>query len=207
MKSLIGKTLLVVLGLVMVAAFICLLVAPLVISEEFVFDTDKVSNYSLEELRNHYLVIGTISATLTTILGLILGFFYYYHKLSVDKELLLDEKRHNVLASIHGELNTYDELVDRIFYKLVKSQRELDMVRDRIRKVYDRITTIIDEKAGLMEWESDTIRELIEVHKFVDNSKHLMDDKFSAIKGEAISIDKSRYDELLSRSIRICLKR
>ena len=164
----------------------------------------KITN--LNDLRNYYIVIGTISGTVTALIGVGLGFFYYFHKARVDKQQLQEYKRTRLLESLLSEINDYDVLVDKILNREFQNQNELQMLRGKIRRKFEMVYLIVEEKNGTLEFSRNSRIDLFDVNKYVDDSQLIMEKEYKEIKiSDELSECREEYTDKIIKSRRVCL--
>ena len=166
----------------------------------------KITKLGLDDLRNYYIIIGTISGTVTALIGVILGFFYYFHKARVDKQLLQDNKRTRILELLLSEISDYDVLVDKILNKEFKSHTELQILRGKIQRKFEMVYQLVDEKNGILNFSKNSKIDLFEVNKFVDKSQLIMEKNYDEITSGELNECRQEYVERLIQSRRVCLR-
>ena len=174
-------------------------------SSAFLYKSAIVSKLDITGLRNYYIIVGSISGTLTALSGIVLGFFYYFHKQKVDKEQLLQDKKSRLVESLLAEINEYDALVDKILNKEFQGQNELQMLRGKIRRKFEMVYLIIQEKNHVLGFSRNAQIELFDVNKYVDDSRIIMETGHSEIG--ALNLDECRatYIDKIISSRRVCL--
>lgn len=163
-----------------------------------------VSKFDITSLRNYYIIVGSISGSFTALSGVVLGFFYYFHKHKVDKEQLLQDKKSRLVESLLAEINEYDALVDKILNREFAGQNELQMLRGKIRRKFEIVYLIIEEKNHVLGFSKTAQIELFDVNKFVDDSRIIMEVEHAEIDESALDECRAKYIDKIISSRRVC---
>lgn len=164
-----------------------------------------VSKLDITGLRSYYIIVGSISGTFTALSGVVLGLFYYFHKQKVDREQLMQVKKSRLVETLLAEINEYDALVDKILNKEFQGQSELQMLRGKIRRKFEMVYLMIEEKNHVLGFSKNAQIELFDVNKYVDDSHIIMESGHNEI--DMLDLDECRakfIDKIIS-SRRVCL--
>ena len=164
-----------------------------------------VSELDITGLRNYYIMVGSISGTFTALSGVVLGLFYYFHKQKVDGEQLLQDKKSRMMERLLAEINEYDALVDKILNKEFKGQNELQMLRGKIRRKFEMVYLIIEEKNDVLGFSKNAQIELFDVNKYVDDSRIIMEAMHTEIGKPDLDGCRAEYIDKIISSRRVCL--
>ncbi len=165
-----------------------------------------VSKLDITGLRNYYIIVGSISGTFTALSGVLLGFFYYFHKHKVDEEQLLQGKKSRLVETLLTEINEYDALVDKILNREFDGQNELQLLRGRIRRKFEMVYLVIEEKNHVLGFSKNTQIELFDVNQFVDDSRIIMEIEHNEINESLLDECRAKYIDKIINSRRVCLE-
>jgi len=164
-----------------------------------------VSKLDITGLRNYYIIVGSISGTITALSGVVLGCFYYFHKHKVDTEQLLQDKKSRLVETLLAEINEYDALVDKILNREFDGQNELHLLRGKVRRKFEMVYLIIDEKNHVLGFSKNAQIELFDVNQFVDDSRIIMESEDGEIDESALDECRAKYIDKIINSRRVCL--
>ncbi len=160
-------------------------------------------HFNLDGARNYYTVLSSFIA----LLGIILGFLYYNHKLEIDKRAGEQEEKRQNLNYLIKELDKYDDLVDEIIHFRPSNPIELDRIREKISRSYEKITTMLMHKTKLFGFNDKDAQAILRVHSFVEQNAILMQKRFEDLtKIELLSV-KSSYVDLIQEARKACFEK
>ena len=161
----------------------------------------------LQTARNYYQILSSVLTILFSIVGLILGYFYYINKIETDANNAKRERIRKRLDSLIAELNEYDDLVNTIICLNVKDKDELKFIRNKINRSNEQISSQLEQGDTLFGLSKDEIKTIIRIHSFVEQNPFLMEvDYDELIKSDQslIWIIKNDYTERMQEARRIC---
>jgi len=97
----------------------------------------------LNTIKNYSIIIGVFFTSTTGIIGIVLGAFYYFHKLETDKRNDLEKVKGEQIAFLLGELSSYDEKVDTLLNKELADEEELSLLRNKILRGFESIVPLL----------------------------------------------------------------
>jgi hypothetical protein len=159
--------------------------------------------FSLDSARNYYTVLSSFVA----LLGIVLGFLYYIHKLGVDRKGAEQERKRQNLDYLIRELKTYDELVDEIIHFRFSNCDELEKIRGKISRSYETIILMLMHKTKLLGLNDNEAQTILRVHSFVEQNDILMKEQFDNLTKEKTLSVKSAYVDLFQEARKTCFEK
>lgn len=158
---------------------------------------------NLSEARNYY----SILSSFITLLGLLLGYVYYTHKLTTDKINADQERKRKRLDFLIVEINKYDDLVDEIICFHFSDSIQLMKIRQKILKNSESIESMLSLKERLFGFTDEEAMTILRVHSFVEKNDILMRSSFEDLDKEKLLSIRSQYIDLIREARRICLEK
>lgn len=162
------------------------------------------NSYNLSEKQKYFSIIGSFSVLFTSIIGLLLGSFYYFDKLKNDELNFKKEKSRQKLSLLLQELINFDELVDQVINKQFKNRKTLDYIRNKISRSFEIIEILITQNKEILDLSDNDINKILEVNSFVDKSQTIMHSKYSEIIKISLYEIKDIYIEKIKDAKRVC---
>lgn len=208
MLSKVSKTV-AILSLIVFLATVYLILNP------FIFHNIKAILYprhikDLQTARNYYQVLASVLGIFFTMIGLILGYFYYINKIETDANNAKRERIRKRLDSLIAALNEYDDLVNTIICLNVKDKDELKFIRNKINRSNEQISSQLEQGDTLFGLSKDEIKTIIRIHSFVEQNPFLMEDDYDELLNRDQSLIwmiKNNYTERMQEARKVCLSK
>lgn len=154
--------------------------------------------------RTYYQTLSSISGILFGMSGVILGCFYYFHKIETDKKIASRERQRKRVDTLIADLKTYDDLVCSVINKNFEKENELKLTRHRIIRIFDNISRQLEVGDALLQLKDDEIGIIMKVHSFVEKSPLLNGDLSKINDEESIWYLKDKYNALIHDAQKLC---
>jgi len=164
----------------------------------FPFNIEKYSG--INNFRDYYSIVTGVSA-------IILGLFYYFHKITVDKNFKNKELQRQRLSLLLNEINNFDNLVDQILNKQFKNDSELSFLRNKVSRSFEIIEILVKQNKNNLNLKQTDISIILEVNSFVDKSETIMRITYKDIVSMPLYETKDIYIEKIKDIKRICFER
>lgn len=201
MRTATGLLLIVAVSLALLVLYFY--IAPVYVRRDAIFYVHERSGLSLNDARNYYTVLSSFIA----LLGLALGFAYYFHKLKVDRANAEQERKRRHIDHLIKELDTYDDLVDEIISRRISSATELARTRGKLSRSYETVTTMLTHKTKLLGFSDEDAQAIFRVHSFVEQNRLLMQADFDDLKNADLSSVKSPYVDRIQEARTKCYEK
>lgn len=148
---------------------------------------------NLEDARNYYTIISSISTVLTGLGGIFLGYHYFTNKKVNDRANIIIE-----------QLNKYDESVDEILNLRIESQSILNQKRQKIERNFEIIECIIDNNTSLLNYSKKELKAILDVNAYVDKSDVIMRISYEELNRVDLGSTKTEYIGKIQEARKIC---
>lgn len=183
-----------------------LLFNPIYYSGLMVFIAPKYLK-NLEDSRNYFSSFQSIVTIIASILGLVLGYFYYANRKTIDRKIIVENRRKYFFEKLFSEINKYDQAILSILsdYNIGLS----DLIRNRIiiEQVWDIIESMIEPTVALLEFNDEEISTFLRINSFVEQTDIIMSLMPNAYTAVDLNQIKRPYLELIKEVRLLCLKK
>jgi hypothetical protein len=155
---------------------------------------------SLPEIKDYCAILTSVSAIL-------LGIFYYFHKLNTEDSHKKKEIRKQRLNLLLTELNTFDNHVDQLLNKQFKDDSTLSFLRNKISRSFEIIEILIKQNRKELTLSTKDIDTILEVNSFIDKSEIIMRIPYEDISQLSLYEIKDIYIEKIKDAKRLCFIR
>lgn len=160
--------------------------------------------FNLDDARNYYTALGSVIGSIIGISGVVLGFFYYFHRLNNDSSIARQEHRKRRLDVLLLEIYRYDSYVNKIVNLCIRDELDLKETRASIDRSYEYLLSILECQKDLLGFKDGEIRMILRVHSFVEQCPMIMNAHFEEFDYDKMYLNKDRYLELMRNALRIC---
>ncbi|WP_027369227.1 hypothetical protein [Desulfocurvibacter africanus] len=163
----------------LLAGFLLSIVIIYFIVHPFFFETFRkicVHNLSsLEDARNYYAVLASISSTAFSFFGLLLGYYYFVYRQRYDERKWMKEKYNNNVDALISLIDKIDDSVDELL-GLMDSKNQ-DAIRHKIRQSFEIASAILENYPGKGSLDNQPLFEAyIAFYSFVDKNVYIMEE-------------------------------
>jgi len=179
-----------------------------VLSPLYFLTPDKVLVHKINNLstaRNYYTVVSCAISAFIGIVGICLGFFYYFHKKEVDDSKSEADRRRARINLIIEQLNKFDDSVDEIVSKRVEDCKRLNYLRSKIERGPEIINALIDNRDKLnLGFSDEDIMTIVQVFSYVEKSDVINSMGFDELKVTELKYIKSDYIDKIQEARIVC---
>jgi len=198
-----GKIILVGITILIGLAILYFILEPLIyFTPEQVF-IHKFTN--LASVRNYYTILFAGISTLMGFSGVLLGYYYFFHKLEIDDcNSKLDRSRARINLIIE-QLNIYDEYVSEILDKRFDKPKRLSYLRSRIQRGPEIIQALLSCNRELIhDFNKDDIMTILAVFSLVEKSKPISEYNHRELIREDLKDVRGEYIDKIQEARKIC---
>lgn len=199
-KTIIGYFLIAVLVLIIIfSAYFFLM--PIFVKGYNIF---RLRDLNLDAANDYYSVLSSWCTFTLGSFGLILGFFYYIHKIKVEADASSIERKRKRLDDLIAKLDLYNTRVLSIINSCFTNPQDLTQLRSEIEYSYDSIVIMLELNQELLGLNESDAKTILKVTSFVDKSA-IMRGNYISTKTITSSI-KDDYNNLIQDARRVCYK-
>lgn len=176
----------------------------LYISDRNFYSFIKLYNY--EEARNYYSIIQSISSVIFSVVGIVLGLFYFFKKINIDERNQKMQKKEFFTEKLLSAIDSYDFFVKRILYDKISKKQASGIARE-LGWEWDKIEDLIEFGVELKKMENELAKDILAINSFVDkneNIANLLNTQFSKIDNHEIGTFINEFQLLIKKAKLAC---
>jgi len=139
--------------------------------------------------------------------GLILGFFFFKTKNSIDETNSKNERARSLLELIHTDLMSADATIEKILNMKAKNSTELNSMRNDLDKIYYGIYSFLDCVEELVEVTEDERNNLVDVFSCVSRSENIYNISLPEFNQDDANDERFNYYATLETARATCIKK
>lgn len=144
--------------------------------------------------------------TIASILILILGIFYYFHRYTHDNDVKVTETRRQQLKILSDQLYLCDNCVEELLSKRSSNEKELAFLRNKISRNFEIIDVMLQSYKDVFNFSDDDKNIILDVNSFVDKSEIIMRAPYKTYVKASLFATRDQYIEKTKNAQKICLK-
>jgi len=143
---------------------------------------------------------------IVSLLALLLGVFYFFHRQKYDNNARIAETRRQQLKVLSKQLCIYDSYVEELLNKIPSSEKELLFLRNKISKQSEIINIMLKGYKDILKFSQSDMDSFLELDAYVDKSEVIMRVPYTAYEKESLYQIHDFYIERIKTALKICLK-
>ena len=167
----------------------------------------RFRSLNLSDARDYYTILSSWITFFIGVTGLILGFFYYRHKLQVNSNISSIERKRKRLDDLISKIDSFDNLVDNVIHRRFSNTKELKQLRCRISRSFESIEIMLELNHKLLGLDETDVKTILKVNSFVDKNDIIMHCNYTSLNEDILLTVKDAYVDLIQNARRTCYNR
>ncbi|GEM_PF-4390556 len=149
-----------------------------------------------------------VSTPVFAILGLLLGFLYFYSRYHFDSLNISKEKKNNRLQLLIGWLKEADDLVLQLFsLDGIDNDSKLGHLREKIIRSFDHVETLLDSNLEIINFDRPEMFIILNVNSIVDKNENIMRQSLEDLTSDSFNDVRDKYQSSMKNALRVCYGR
>lgn len=201
-----GNSLLLIFLLILLTSLLYFLISPIFYSYQFSPLQNSLHSYT--ESRDYYSIINSIVGTITALVGLCFGYYYFSTNNKIAAKRVILESLLKRVSTVDKWLEEYNSTVESILHCKIQNESDLKKQRDSLPNIFEHITNILDTDIEEFKWEHSEQRTLLLLSSFVETNDYITKIDFDRLPQHSDrNKTNAEYMERLQDSRKILLNR
>jgi len=123
---------------------------------------------SLEEARNYYSCLSSISASFIGFSGLILGFLYFVGKQKFDKDNRRKDQIRKILDVVLSKTDSIDQLCNKILYNTALCVNDKKSIVADVTSIWRTLISIVENHSDSLQLKNDDTNSIVAVYSLIE---------------------------------------
>ncbi len=159
---------------------------------------------SIQSNKDIFDIISKLIGSATSIIAIIIGYYYYTNRKNADKEEAKKRQTKNRVSEILIYLNEYDKNITEILYKCCKDDTDLSLRRTTSERLWDNIECMLSLDEILFAVEGNELKKILSVHSYVEKNVLIMSAEHASIRDADMTDVISDYKTRMNISRKQC---
>ena len=137
---------------------------------------------SLDEARSYYTIVSALSAVLTSVIGLGLGYLYFSDRRGFDQRVLDNQRLVDFARQFLDCHDKYEEAVELILLKRCSSDVELDKFRAQMLRSWNHLERLLNCPPNADYFSKEERDSFLTLNSFIDRNDIICQIKLADLK-------------------------